>query len=341
MARRDDLDKRPIVAIALGDAAGIGPEVVAKALDDINVRALCRPLLVGNAWVIERALALARSELTLRVVGAAADAAYEPTVLDLLDTANLRPEQMEPGHLAAETGRESAETLVRAARLVAAGEASGLVSAPVNKAALGLAGFGHGHVEVVAADVGATGALTSMLAGPRLRVVNLTGHCSLVEACRLVRRERILAMLRTIHDSLSRWGFPRPRVGVCALNPHNGESGNFGREEIEEIGPAVAAARGESIDARGPFPVDTIFTRALAGEFDVVLSMYHDQGFTPVKTIAWHDTASLSLGLPIPYATTDHGTGFDIAWRGRAHPGSLKAAVRAVVEMCRGVRVVG
>lgn len=335
------MSDRPIIAIALGDAAGIGPEVVAKTLAEETMQALCRPLLVGNTWVLERALALTQSRLTIHQVRTAAEAAYDLGVLDLLEMANLRPDQMEPGRLAPETGRESALTLQRAARLVAAGEAMGLVSAPVNKAALGLAGFGHGHVEVVAAEVGATGTLTSMLAGPRLRVVNLTGHCSVVEACRLVRRERLLGMLRTIHDTLSRWGLPRPRIAVCALNPHNGESGNFGREEIDEIGPAVAAARAESVDVSGPFPVDTLFTRAITGEFDVVLSMYHDQGFTPVKTVAWHDTASLSLGLPIPYATTDHGTGFDIAWSGQAHPGSLKAAVRAVVEMCRGGRTLG
>ncbi|MCL4466003.1 MAG: 4-hydroxythreonine-4-phosphate dehydrogenase PdxA [Chloroflexi bacterium] len=326
---------KPVIAMALGDAAGVGPEVVAKTLADETIGTYCRPLVVGNAWVLQRALDLTGAQRELRPVARVGEARFSPQNIEILETGNLTPEQLLPGQSAIETGRESAETLQLAARLVTAGEAQGLASAPVSKAALGLAGFGHGHVEVVAQVVGANGPLTSMLAGPRLKVVNLTAHCSLLEACQRVRRERIATMLRLADAQLRQWG-QSARFAVCALNPHNGESGNFGREEIEEIAPAVAEARAAGVDARGPFPVDTLFARALAGEFDVVLALYHDQGFTPVKTLAWHETASLSLGLPIPYATTDHGTGFDIAWQGLAHPGSFQAAVRAVVSMCQG-----
>ncbi|MHB1131733.1 MAG: PdxA family dehydrogenase [Chloroflexota bacterium] len=328
---------KPIVAIALGDAAGIGPEVVAKVLAQPATRDLCRPLVVGNAWVLRQALSLVGSALTVRALAGADQASYGTGAVDLVETANLAPEQLRPGEICLATGRESAETLRLAARLVATGQAHGLVSAPVNKAALALAGHGLAHAQLVAAAVGATAPLTSLMASPRLNVVNLTGHCSLAEAIGQVRRERIVAALQAVDAGPGPWGSGRPRIAVCALNPHRGENGHFGREESEEIAPAIAEARAAGILASGPQAVDTVFARALNGEFDVVLALYHDQGLAPLKTVAWHEAASLCLGMPIPFATTDHGTAFDIAWRGQAHPGSLQAALRAVVRMCQDV----
>ena len=327
---------RPTIAVPLGDAAGVGPEVTAKAMLDPEIRDACRPLIVGQRWVLERAFSLLGQSLPLRSVACAAEARYVPGELDFLEVGALSPDEVKVGQVAEATGRESGATLVAAARLVGEGKSDGLVSAPVNKGALALAGYGHGHLEVVAEALGAPGPFHSLLAGPRLKVINMTDHCSLVEACRRISAERILETLQMAHEWFRRWGYERPRVAVCALNPHCGDGGVFGREEIDVIAPAVGAARDRGIDARGPLPVDTLFARALAGEFDVVLAMYHDQGFTPVKTVALHDTASLGMGIPIPYATTDHGTGFDIAGRGVANPGSLKQAFRVVVEMCRG-----
>ena len=327
---------KPILAIALGDAAGVGPEIVAKAMLDEGIRSVCRPLIVGKEWVLAQAFALVGGALPLRRLTAASQAAYRADELDVLEVGDLRPEDVHVGQLGVVTGRESGEALVLAAQMVASGQAHGLVSAPVNKGALALAGFGHGHLEVVAQAIGAPGPFSSLLAGPRLKVINMTDHCAVAEALRRITRERIITSLRLAQQSFRQWGYERPRIAVCAVNPHNGDNGTFGREEIDVIAPAVAAARDEGIDACGPLPVDTLFARAIAGEFDVVLAMYHDQGFTPVKTVGLHDTASLGLGLPIPYATTDHGTGFDLAGRGVANPGSLKQAFRAVVELCIG-----
>jgi 4-hydroxythreonine-4-phosphate dehydrogenase len=193
-------------------------------------------------------------------------------------------------------------------------------------------------MEIVAEALGSTEDLFSLLAGPTLKVLNLTGHCSVVEAISQITAERIVSTLQVTNDWYLRWGNGRPRIAVCAVNPHAGDSGVFGREEIDIIAPAVAQARDLGIDARGPLPVDTLFARVIAGDYDIVLSMYHDQGFTPVKTVGMHDTASLGVGLPIPYATTDHGTAFDVAGKGVANPGSLQQAIRVVVGMCGGAK---
>lgn len=325
---------KPVVAIALGDAAGVGPEVVAKALLDERVRSAFRPLLVGNQWVIEQAFATIGQALPVRRIEDPGGARFSPSEVDLLATDNLEPSRVVVGEPRAATGAESAETLCIAAKVVAAGKADAVVSAPISKTATALGGWGLGHVEIAGEAIGAKGPFASMLTSPRLRVMNMTGHCSVVEACHRVTKENVLAALELAHRSFAAWGTPRVRIAVCALNPHNGENGNFGREEIEHLAPAVAEARRRGIDARGPFPVDTIFARALEGEFDLVLALYHDQGFAPIKTVALHDTASVGLGMPIPYATTDHGTGFDIAGRGVANPGSLIQAINFVVEVC-------
>ncbi|MHB1004064.1 MAG: PdxA family dehydrogenase [Chloroflexota bacterium] len=327
---------KPVLAIPLGDAAGVGPEVVARTLLDDSIRALCRPLVVGQTWAMLQGLTLAGGNVALHTIASPEEAAFAPGTIDVLTVGSLRAEQVVIGLVAEPTGRESGETLMAATRLVADGHAEGLVSAPVNKGALALAGFGHGHLEVVGEALHLAGPFHSLLAGPKLKVINMTGHCSVVDAIKQITPERIVETLEITNAWLRRWGTAHPRIAVCALNPHVGDGGVFGREEIEKITPGVAAARDKGIDARGPLPVDTLFVRALAGEFDAVLSMYHDQGFTPVKTVGLHDTASLGLGIPIPYATTDHGTGFDLAGKGIANAGSFKQALRVTVEMCHG-----
>ncbi len=270
------MDERPILTIALGDAAGVGPEITAKALLDEGVRAMCRPLLVGNKWVLERAFALAGGRLAVRQVSSAAEARFEDGVLDLLEMDNLDPADVTPGRVNIATGRESGETMVRATHLVQRGEAQGIVSAPVNKAALGAAGFGHGHAQVIANALGWKEPVLSLLSGPKLKVLNMTGHCSLAEACRRVTFDLIVSSLETLNTSFQRWGYTTVRIAVAALNPHAGDAGAFGQEEIEVIGPAVKAAQSQGIGARGPFAADTLFARALDGEFDMVLAMYHD-----------------------------------------------------------------
>ncbi len=335
------MSDKPILAIPLGDAAGVGPEVTVLTLLDEETGSLGRPLLLGQRWVLEKALQLVGREAGINVITRPEEARYEPGVFDLIEVGRLAPEDVAFGKLAAATGKESGDTLAEAGRLVGAGRADGLVSAPINKAATGLGGYGHGHMEIVADALNWDGSMYSMLAGPTLKVVNVTGHSSLLEAIANVTPENILRAVQVTQDWFAMGGNSKPRFAVCALNPHKGESGVFGNEEEERIAPAVKQAQALGINLTGPEPVDSVFARAASGEFDAVIALYHDQGFTPVKTVGMHDTASVGVGLPIPYATTDHGTGFDLAGTGKANAGSFKQALRVVVEMCRGRKAAG
>jgi 4-hydroxythreonine-4-phosphate dehydrogenase len=220
------------------------------------------------------------------------------------------------------------------------GEVEALVTAPINKEATKQAGYGDvGHLEFLARLTGATEYATMLVTG-KLRVVHLTTHHSLRDACSLVTKERVLARLKLTHDSFRKWGFEHPCIGVAALNPHGGEGGLFGTEEIEQIIPAVKEAQGLGIDARGPFPADSIFTRAIGGEFDVVLAMYHDQGHIPIKVHGFERSVSVALGLPFIRTSVDHGTAFDIAGKGIADSRSLEEAIKTAVGLSKEGRLV-
>jgi len=216
------------------------------------------------------------------------------------------------------------------------GEAKALVTAPISKEATRLAGYMEmGHLEYLAHLTGATRYAT-MLATQKLRVVHLTTHHSLSDACKLVTKERITTMLNLIHDSFQNFGIERPRIAVAALNPHAGEGGLLGSEEIEEIWPAIKYARDLAIDALGPYPADSVFNRAIDGEFDVVLSMYHDQGHIPIKVHDFERSVSVALGLPLIRTSVDHGTAFDIAGKGLANHQGLEEAVKMAVILAEG-----
>jgi len=225
------------------------------------------------------------------------------------------------------------EYITKAARLVLEGEAKALVTAPISKEATRQAGYGElGHLEFLARLTGATEYATMLVTGP-LRVVHLTTHHSLREACDLVAKERVLARLKLTHDSFQRWGIKHPRIAVAALNPHAGEGGLLGLEEIEVISPAIKEAQNLGIDARGPFPADSVFNRALGGEFDVVLAMYHDQGHIPIKVHGFEKSISVALGLPLVRTSVDHGTAFDIAGKGVTNSQSLEEAIKMAARL--------
>ncbi|MBI4188443.1 MAG: 4-hydroxythreonine-4-phosphate dehydrogenase PdxA [Chloroflexi bacterium] len=331
--------ERPIIAITMGDAAGIGPEIVAKALLSAEIYRICRPLVVGEGVIMEKAVKLVKKPLKLHPVKTAAEVKGQPGTIDLLDLHNLKREEVVLGQLCSPCGRASMEYIAEAARLALGGEVKALVTAPINKEATRLAGYGEvGHLEYLARLTGATEYATMLVSGP-LRVVHLTTHHSLRQACALVTEERVLARLKLTDHSFRGWGIEHARIAVAALNPHASEGGLFGSEEAEKIEPAVAAARKLGIDARGPFPADSVFNRALGGEFDVVLAMYHDQGHIPVKVYGLERSVSVALGLPLLRTSVDHGTAFDIAGKGVANAKSLEEAIKVAVRLSEEKRL--
>jgi len=321
------------LAVTLGDPAGIGPEVAAKVIAKWPRSA--RPLLlIGSRWALERGAAAAG--LTLPELTAVEAPVGLRAGFGLLDLGG-EPANFQFGAVSAQCGALAVQAVERAAGLCLRGDVAGMVTCPINKAAIHAAGYVDdiGHQEILARLTGATSTAT-MLMTPGLRVVHLSTHKSLIEAARYVTRLTVLARLRLIQATLSRWGLVEPRIAVAALNPHGGESGLLGREEIDEIVPAVAAARNERINAVGPLPADSIFNRAIGGEFDVVLALYHDQGHIAIKVHNFHASTTATLGIPFVRTSVDHGTAFDIAGRGIADERGLLAAIDAADALAAG-----
>jgi len=301
---------KPTLAISAGDPAGVGPEVTVKALAQPEVRELAQLVVAGDPAQlaqVARDLGLPAPER----VEAAGDAAG-----------------VEPGRLSAAGGHAAVAAVRRAVELVRSGAASALVTGPINKEALRLAGYPWpGHTEMLAELCGVP-EVRMLLVSERLRVCHVTTHRSLRSAIEAVTRERVLETIRMTQAGAGRLGFATPRIAVAGLNPHAGEGGLFGDEEIREIAPAVEDARRDGIDASGPWPADTLFWRAAGGEFDFVVAMYHDQGHVPVKLAGFDEGVNVTLGLPFLRTSVDHGTAFDIAGQGRARWQSMAAAIR-------------
>ena len=309
------------IGISLGDPAGIGPEVAVKALhaDD---RPAAEFVTYGPRW----ALALGAEQSGLPVP------ACEHVDVDVPRAADVRV-----GAVSATCGKAGVYAVERCAGAAMAGEIAAMMTCPLHKEAIHAAGYVDdiGHQEILARLTGAT-ATATMLMTPGLRVAHLSTHKSLLDAARFVTEDNVYAKLRLCFDALTAWGLRRPRIGVAALNPHGGEGGLLGREELDAIGPAVQAARGLGIDARGPFPADSVFNRAIAGEFDVVLAMYHDQGHIAIKVHNFHASVTATLGIPFIRTSVDHGTAFDIAGKGVADARGAVAALNAAAALASG-----
>ena len=327
---------RPAIAITMGDPCGIGPEVVVKALVDPRVYASCRPLVVGNAFAMEQAVAMAGLPLSIRRADNPVDAGVNPAVIDVVDLGNLNPEDITVGRLSVPCGKAAMEWVSKAGQLAMAGVVDGLATAPLNKEAAALAGYAAiGHMELLQELSGAP-TVATMLMAKNLRVVHLTTHRSLRIACDYVKQERILDYLRLTDASFKQWGFASPRIGVAALNPHGSDGGLLGNEEADEIAPAVRQAQDEGINAIGPVPADIIFHQAIQGRYDATLCMYHDQGHIPVKVHGFEESITANLGLPFIRTSVDHGTAFDIAGQNVADPTSMLESIRMAVAFARG-----
>jgi len=323
------------IGITMGDPAGVGPEIILKALAQQAIYRQAVPIVIGDGDILERAKGYVGSGLRLRRIGSVGEATGRFEEMAVLDLKNIDLEQCPPGILSAEAGRAAVEYVFRAIDLARADEVDAVATAPINKEAMHRAGYPFaGHTEIFAERTGSRRYALMLVAG-KLRVLHVSTHVSLREACDRVRKDRVLQVIHLAHEAAALWGLRRPRIAVAGLNPHAGEQGIFGHEEREEIAPAVAAARAEGIDAVGPLPPDTLFYRALKGDFDFVVAMYHDQGHIPVKLRSFDRAVNVTVGLPIVRTSVDHGTAFDIAGKGTASPRSLVEALRLAIRMAR------
>jgi 4-hydroxythreonine-4-phosphate dehydrogenase len=325
---------RPLLAVTLGDPAGIGPEIAVKALRRPEASARARLLLIGDARIVRRAMAwVGGPEPDIESVAQPAEGRYQPGTITLLDLANAPPADCPAGQLSAPAGRAAVECVFRACDLALAGAVDAVVTGPLNKAAIHLAGFHYaGHTELLAERTGA-GKVSMLLAGPKLRVVHVSTHVALEEAVRRATRARVSEVIELAFWSCRALGIERPRIAVAGLNPHAGEGGLFGDQEAREIAPACREARERGLDVSDPQPPDTVFLRATQGAYDIVVAMYHDQGHIPMKLLAFDDGVNVSIGLPIIRTSVDHGTAFDIAGTGQARESSLLAAIEVARQM--------
>ena len=339
---------RPILAITMGDPAGIGPEIIWKALSKPAVFERCRPLVIGDERILGRAAEWVNRAQgresgcepepgsgRFEAIQLPAAGRYKPGTLPLIDLHNAVPDDCPVGHVSGAAGRAAVEYVFRACDLAMAGQVDAVVTAPLNKAAMNLAGFHYaGHTELLAERTGAE-KVSMLLTAPKLRVVHVSTHVSLEEAIRRVKRERVEQVIELADRSARALGFRRPRIAVAGLNPHASEGGLFGDQEEREVMPAICAARERGMDVSDPQPPDTVFLRAVKGEYDIVVAMYHDQGHIPVKLLTFDEGVNVSIGLPIIRTSVDHGTAFDIAGTGQASERSLLAAIDVAVQMVR------
>ena len=316
----------PLIAVTMGDPAGIGPEIIAKTFAEEGFDEENNALVVGDPKILERAANLLELPLRVNAIERLEEATFEPGTIDVLAVGEL-PEDLPFGELDARAGEAAFRYVEKATELASAGSVDAVATAPLNKEAMHLAGHKYpGHTEILAELTG-TKDYAMMLVAADLKVIHVSTHVSLKEAIERVKPERELAVIRLAHDSLRALGVEKPKVAVAGLNPHAGENGLFGTEDAEMIAPAVASAVEEGIDATGPWPPDTVLMRARRGEFDIVVVQYHDQGHIPIKLMGFDTGVNVTVGLPFFRTSVDHGTAFDIAGTGKADHTSMRAAL--------------
>ncbi|MDP2895632.1 MAG: 4-hydroxythreonine-4-phosphate dehydrogenase PdxA [bacterium] len=352
----------PLVGITMGDAAGIGPEVVVKSLSDARVMASCRCLVYGDREVLLSVIRNLRSSLTPAFVESPDEASRSQSPVTFLHCSRfpmsrvpygemrracpfqrdnalnqpvpLHPGDAQPSQAARETAANAVAYIDEAAADALSSEIDAMVTAPINKAALRQAGLPlEGHTDYLAEKAGVTD-YAMMFVGGGLKVVLMTVHIRLTAVAERITQSAVLQKIRLTDRHLKTWfGIEKPRIAVCGLNPHAGEEGMFGDEESKRIVPAIRSAQDDGIAVSGPYPADTVFNRCKAGEFDAVIAMYHDQGLLPVKLLAFDEGVNITIGLPFVRTSPDHGTAYDIAGKGIAHPGSMTAAILLAAEI--------
>jgi 4-hydroxythreonine-4-phosphate dehydrogenase len=318
------------IGITMGDPSGVGPEIIAKLFDEGHLRTPA--VVIGDRGILERATRIIGGRLVVRPIAHPKEAALAPGTMDVICASEL-PVDLEIGMVSAAAGAAAYRYVELAVDYALAKCLRAIVTAPLNKESMKAAGIEHpGHTEILAAKSG-TQNFAMMLSNGELRVLLVTIHVSLAQAIQRITLEAELRSIRLAHSAASRYGIARPRVAVAGLNPHAGENGMFGREDLDIITPAVHQAQREGIDATGPWPGDTVFMRARRGEFDIVVAQYHDQGLIPVKLLGIDHGVNVTVGLPFVRTSVDHGTAFDIAGTGSADPTSLRHAFAEAVAL--------
>jgi 4-hydroxythreonine-4-phosphate dehydrogenase len=340
------MNQKPIIAITMGDPASIGPEIAVKALLNEEVHAICRPLLVGDAGVFRQIIERLHLPAQVQAVDRVVDANFTPGVIDVYDLKNVDTSKLIFGEISAMAGQASFEAVKKVIELALAGEVDATVTGPINKKSINEAGHHFaGHTEIYAHFTG-TKKYAMLLVEENMKVIHVSTHVSLRQACDLVKKERILEVIELLQDGMKQLGEKNLKIGVAGLNPHAGDSGLFGTEDDMEILPAVEAARKAGYDVEGPVPADTLFSKAATGYYGGVVAMYHDQGHIPFKLTGFKWNAAkkqmdsvkgvnITMGLPIIRTSVDHGTAFEIAGKGVASADAMVLAIESAVQLSK------
>lgn len=341
-----DMSSKPIIAITMGDPASIGPEIAVKAFLQKKIHAISKPLLIGDAKVIQQIIEKLQLPAKVNAVNKVSDAKFELGAIDVIDLNITDVNKLEFGKIDGMCGEASFQAVKKAIELAMLKEVDATVTGPINKKSINDAGHHFaGHTEIYAHYTG-TKKYAMLLVEDNINVIHVSTHVSLRQACDLVKKERIVQVIDLIVDGLKRLGKTNLKIGVAGLNPHSGDNGLFGTEEIEEIVPAIAAARQLGYDVEGPVPPDTMFAKAATGAYGGVVAMYHDQGHIPFKLAGFKWNAekqqmdsvkgvNITLGLPIIRTSVDHGTAFEIAGKGIASPDAMILAIESAVQLAK------
>ncbi len=324
--------KIPVIGISMGDPAGIGPEIIVKALAEKELHSSARIVVIGDKDTLVQAKEICQTEIKINPISKVMEGDYHPGVINLINLDNVDVDQLELGRVQPMAGRAAFAYIRKAVFLALAGEIHALVTGPINKAALKVGGIDFiGHTEMLAELTGTNDPLT-MFEVNALRVFFLSRHASLRNACEMITVGRVLDYIIRSNSALERLGFQKAKIAVAGLNPHSGEGGLFGNEELQEIIPAIEQARQKGVDVVGPVPADAVFHFGLKGKYDAVLSLYHDQGHIATKMVDFERTISLTNNLPFLRTSVDHGTAFDIAGTGKASPISMIEAIKVACK---------
>ncbi|HAK74372.1 MAG TPA: 4-hydroxythreonine-4-phosphate dehydrogenase PdxA [Sporomusaceae bacterium] len=324
---------KPVIGITIGDAAGVGPEIIVKALAEKEVYNICRPVVIGDLGIMKRAVSIVGKNLTCRAIDDVLSGGHEFGRIDVLDLNNL-PEDLPFAQVDPRAGKAAYTYVETAVNLALAGKIAAIATAPLNKDAMNQGGCHFpGHTEILA-HLSNTKNYAMMLTGGSLRVIHVSTHLSLRQACEKVKKDRVLKVIELADQAMKKIGIKEPRIAVAGLNPHSGEGGLFGTEEVEEIIPAIESAKTLGLNVTGPVAPDTVFYRAaVKKDFDIVVVMYHDQGHIPLKVLGFEEGVNITVGLPFIRTSVDHGTAFDIAGKGVANHMSMLESIRLAALM--------
>ncbi|OAA94266.1 MULTISPECIES: 4-hydroxythreonine-4-phosphate dehydrogenase PdxA [Clostridium] len=327
--------KKPVIGITMGDAAGIGPEIIVKALSHRNVYDICAPVVIGDPKFLKKAIEITKSDVSLNLINDIKDAEFSYGKIDCFNI-DIIPEDLTIGKMSPVAGDAAFQFVKKAVKLAKENKIQAICTAPLNKEAMQKGGHKFaGHTEILA-ELTNTKDYSMMLSSPKLKVIHLTTHVGLVKAVEMINPERTYRVIKLANDVLTRAGYKNPKIAVSGINPHAGENGLFGNgEEEEKLIPGIKRAQEEGIEVSGPYPPDTVFFRAVNGDFDIVVACYHDQGHIPIKVLGMSDGINVTVGLNggVIRTSVDHGTAFDIAGKNIADEKSMLAAIKSAVEL--------